>query len=74
MVDLTLWSDGAPPDTGAPVGQLREFSTSDPTMSCLTAGPNLNVEPIVGQSNNYLVVSTEPGDCVNAVFTLTATL
>ncbi len=34
-------------------------------------GPNLNVEPVVGQPNEYLVVATEPSDCVNSVFTFT---
>jgi spore germination protein YaaH len=72
-VELTLWSSGAPPAVKAPIGQLGGYSTNDPTMSCLMTGPNLNVEPIVGQSDAFLVTSTEPGDCVNAAFTFTAT-
>jgi len=71
MVDLTLWSHGTPPDADAPVGQLSGYTTNDPTTSCLMSGPNLNVEPIVGQPHEYLVVATEPGDCVDAVFTFT---
>ncbi len=72
MVNLTLWSNGAPPHAGAPVGQFTGFSTNDPTTSCLMTGPNMSVEPVVGQSNEYLVVATKPGDCANAVFTFTA--
>jgi spore germination protein YaaH len=71
-VSLALWSSGTPPEAEAPVGQLTGYSTNDPTTSCLMTGPNLNVEPVVGQPNEYLVVATEPGDCVNAVFTFTA--
>jgi len=71
MVDLTLWSHGTPPDAGAPVGQLSGYTTNDPTMSCLMSGPNLNVEPIVGHTDEFLVVAAVPGDCVNAVFTFT---
>ena len=71
IVELTLWSNGVPPTANAPVGQLTGYSTNDPTTSCLMTGPNLNVEPVVLQPNEYLVVATEPGDCVNAVFTFT---
>ena len=71
MVDLTLWSNGVPPTSNAPVGQLTGFSTNDPTTSCLMTGPNLNVEPVVLQPNEYLVVATEPGDCVMQIFTFT---
>lgn len=70
-VDLTLWSHGALPPANAPVGQLTGYSTNDPTTSCLTTGPNLTVEPIVGHPNEYLVLATEPRDCVDAVFTFT---
>jgi spore germination protein YaaH len=72
-VSLALWSTGTPPEAEAPVGQLTGYSTNDPTTSCLMTGPNLNVEPVVGQSNEYLVVATEPGECANAVFTFTTT-
>ncbi len=72
-VSLALWSNGSPPEAEAPVGQLTGYSTNDPTMSCLTTGPNLNVEPVVGHTDEYLVVATEPSDCVNAVFTFVAT-
>ncbi len=67
-VTLTLWSSGAPPAAGAPTGQLTGFSTNDPSVSCLMASPNLNVQPVVGQPNEYLMVATEPSDCVSAVF------
>jgi hypothetical protein len=69
-VDLTMLSQGTPP-AGTPVGQLTGFSTDDPATSCLVSGPNLNVEPLVGHTDEFLVVATEPADCVNAVFTFT---
>ena len=72
-VSLALWSTGTPPEAEAPIGRLSGYSTNDPTTSCLMTGPNLNVEPVVGQSTEYLVVATEPGDCVNAVFTFATT-
>jgi len=72
-IDLTLWSHGALPPASTPVGQLTGFSTNDPTMSCLMSGPNLNVEPVTGMPNEYLVVATEPSDCLNAVFSFTVT-
>jgi len=37
------------------------------------SGPNLNVEPVTGMPNEYLVVATEPSDCLNAVFSFTVT-
>jgi len=73
MVNLNLWSNGPPPAAGASVGQLTRYSTNDPTTSCLMTGADLNVEPVVGEPDEYLVVATEPGDCANAVFTLTVT-
>ena len=69
MVELTLIPQGTAPDAGTSVGQLTGFSTNDPTTLCLTSGPNLNVEPVVGHANEFLVVAAEPGDCVNADFT-----
>ena len=48
IVELTLIPQGTSPDAGTSVGQLTGFSTNDPATSCLTTGPNLNVEPVVG--------------------------
>ena len=71
MVELTLTPQGTSPDAGTSVGQMGGFSTNDPTMSCLTSGPDLNVEPVVGHTGEFLVVAAGPGDCVNADFTFT---
>jgi hypothetical protein len=71
LVKLTLIPQGTSPDAGTSVGQLTGFTTNDPTTSCLTSGPNLNVEPVAGHTDEFLVVAAEPGDCVNAVFTFT---
>ncbi len=49
-VSLALWPTGTSPEAGAPVRQLTGYSTNEPTVSCLTTGPKLNVEPVVGQS------------------------
>ncbi len=40
-------------------------------MSCLTIRPDLNMESVVRYGNQYLVLPTEPSDCVDAVFTRT---
>ena len=68
-VTLTPWSGSAPPETSATIGQLTGFATNSPTMACLMNESDLNVEPVPGHSNEYLVVATTPADCVNADFT-----
>ncbi|HXN61699.1 MAG TPA: glycosyl hydrolase family 18 protein [Acidimicrobiales bacterium] len=73
IVVLTPWSSSTPPDAEITAGQLTGFSTNDPATSCLMSEPSLSVEPVSGDTNDYLVVATEPGDCTNAVFTFTAT-
>ena len=70
-VDLTPWTQGTTPDTGASTGQLGGYTTNDPSASCLTGGPELDVEPLVGSSSTYLVMATEPVDCTNALYTFT---
>lgn len=67
-VVLTAWT-GEVPAVGATVGQLSAYATTDPATSCLTTGPTLTVEPLVGEPGHYLVVATEPTDCANASFT-----
>ncbi len=70
-VILAPWSDGSPPEAESPVGRLPGASTSDPTIACLTTGPNLNVEPVIGHADEYLMLAADPSDCVNAAPTFT---
>ncbi len=53
----------------APVGQLTNFATDDPSVSCLSQSPSLAVWQVSGSSSEYLVVATYPTDCANADFT-----
>jgi spore germination protein YaaH len=71
-VTLTEFSPGTSLGPGTPVGQLSNFSTTDPSESCLSIGPSLTVESIAGYSDEYFVVAAEPGDCVNDYFVFTA--
>ncbi|MGO8861025.1 MAG: glycosyl hydrolase family 18 protein [Acidimicrobiales bacterium] len=69
QVDLSLLAQGTAPEAGTPVGQLTDYSSNDPTTSCLESGPNLDVETVIGHIDEFLVAASEPGDCINAVFT-----
>jgi hypothetical protein len=53
----------------APVGQMDEFSTDDPSVSCLSQSPSLPVWQVSGNSSEFLVVATYPADCTSADFT-----
>jgi Glycosyl hydrolases family 18 len=59
-----------PPTQGTvPVGQLTDFATDDPSVSCLSQSPSLAVWQVSGNSSEYLVVATYPADCASADFT-----
>ncbi len=66
---------GTPPAVSgsSPVGQLTGFQTQDPTVSCLTHEPDLNVWAVSGTTDQYLVVAALPADCTTADFEFTAT-
>jgi hypothetical protein len=71
QVTLTKVSGAGIPTTlgTAPVGQLTNFATDDPSVSCLSQSPSLAVWQVSGSSNEYLVVTTYPTDCATADFT-----
>ena len=56
----------------AAVGQLTNFASDDPAVSCLSQSPSLAVWQVSGSSSEYLVVATYPTDCTSADFTFTA--
>jgi hypothetical protein len=69
-VNLSLVSGSAVPTTegSAAVGQLAVFQSDDPSVTCLSQSPPLAVWAVSGAPDEYLVIATSPGDCVNADF------
>ena len=61
-------SESAPGRNG---NQGHALSTLITRVTCLTIRPDLNMESVVRYGNQYLVLPTEPSDCVDAVFTRT---
>jgi hypothetical protein len=57
---------------GPIAGQLSAFTTTDPSVTCLSSKPQLNVRPIEETANEYLVVAVMPGDCATTDFTFTS--
>jgi hypothetical protein len=57
--------------TGDPVGQLTDFATTDPALSCLASESTLNVWSVTNAPGEFVVVAQEPGDCANAQMTFT---
>jgi hypothetical protein len=53
----------------AAVGQLTDFATDDPSISCLSQSPSLPVWQVSGNPKEYLVIATYPADCTSADFT-----
>jgi hypothetical protein len=63
---------GIPQASGAsPVGQLTGFTTNDPSTSCLSTEPSLNVWAVQGSTTEFLVVTATPGDCASTDFVFT---
>jgi hypothetical protein len=61
---------GAPPaPTGPATGHLTGFATNDPSDACAATEAYLQVWPMSGSSNQYLVLARKPVDCTNAEFT-----
>jgi Glycosyl hydrolases family 18 len=60
----------APPaPTGPAAGHLTGFATNDPSDACAAKEAYLQVWPMSGSSNQYLVLVQKPVDCTNAEFT-----
>jgi hypothetical protein len=67
-----LAPDMKPIFKGQPVGQLTNFSTNDPTYSCLQSGPPLAVYAASGASGVYVVEASTPSDCAQGIWELVA--
>ena len=67
-----LAPDMKPIFKGHPVGQLTNFSTNDPTYSCLQSGPPLAVYAASGASGVYVVEASTPSDCAQGIWELVA--
>jgi hypothetical protein len=60
----------APPaPTGPATGHLTGFATNDLSDSCARSEAYLQVWPMSGSSNQYLVIAKKPADCIDAEFT-----
>ena len=60
---------GIPHASGAgPAGHLTGFTTNDPSKSCLSTEPSLNVWAVRSSTTEFLVVTATPGDCASAHF------
>jgi hypothetical protein len=58
--------------SGSAVGQLDGFATDDPSISCLSQEPFLNVWAVSGNPDEFLVMANSPGgDCATADFIFT---
>jgi hypothetical protein len=64
---------GVPPVSGDPAGQLSGFTTTDPSVSCLSTEPSLNVWAVQGSITEFLVVASTPTDCATADFVFNTT-
>jgi hypothetical protein len=72
VVLTEVTSSGIPQVSGtSPAGQLTGFTTSDPSTSCLSTEPSLNVWAVQGSTTEFLVVAAIPGDCASADFVFT---
>jgi hypothetical protein len=73
VVLTAVSGSGVPQASGAsPVGQLTGFTTNDPSASCLSTEPSLNVWAVQGSTTEFLVAAATPGDCVIADFVFTS--
>jgi hypothetical protein len=70
QVNLSLVSGSEVPTTegSAAAGQLAVFQSDDPSVTCLSQSSPLAVWAVSGTPDEYLVIATSPGDCVNADF------
>jgi len=68
QVTLDKMDPSTVPLTGAQSGQLVDFTTNDPSYSCLVGGPALAVAQVSGASDIYEVTATTPGNCVSGTW------
>jgi hypothetical protein len=68
-VTLTqLTSAGEPSGSSSLIGQLSDFTTTDPSLACLTTETSLDVYQFAQLPSVYVVVAAEPTDCTDAEF------
>ena len=58
--------------SGRAVGQLADFATNDPAVSCLSGGKPLPVYEMAASPNTYIVQATTPTYCASGTWSFTA--
>jgi hypothetical protein len=70
---LDLLTSGVGPIASLqPAGNLNDFSTNDPTYTCLESGPPLPVYLASDAGSVYVVEANTPADCAQGVWELSA--
>jgi hypothetical protein len=70
-VTLTKLDNGMPSGSTAGAGKLADFTSNDPSTSCLSNGALITVVTVSGYPNEYFVLAQSPSSCMNAVFEFT---